>query len=104
MLTINVIEALQLNVSSQFLYPIALAACIFSMQPEAIPFEITMRSFIITIVILMFIIYFIRLASRYITPRWSPAKRHISKVLRSGLQETRERDELEIQIEKHGFP
>ena len=104
MLTTSVTEALQLNVSSQFLYPIALATCVFSMQPQAIPFEITMRSVIITVIILIFIIFVIRRTSRYIAPRWDPAKRHTSEVLGSWLQRSREGDELEIQMEKHGFP
>lgn len=104
MLTTSVTEGLQLNVSSQFLYPIALATCVFSMQPAAIPFEITRRSVIITIIILIFTIYVIRRTSRYITPRWDPAKRHTSEVLRRWLQRPREGDELEIQMEKYGFP
>jgi hypothetical protein len=90
MLTISVTEALQLNVSSQVLYPIALAACIFSMQVQAIPFKTTPESFIITIIILILITYVIRLTSRYIIPRWALAKRHTSEGLRSWLKGSRE--------------
>jgi hypothetical protein len=54
----------------QILYPIALAAAIFSMQPGAIPFDLTPRSFAFAVFILIVIVYAIRLIGRHTQPRW----------------------------------
>jgi hypothetical protein len=52
----------------QILYPIALAANIFSMQQDAIPFEQSPRSFIITVFALIIIVYITLLFSKYPIP------------------------------------
>jgi len=54
----------------KILYPTALAAAIFSMQPGAIPFDLTPRSFALAVVILIAIVYTIRVISRHVQPRW----------------------------------
>ena len=45
------------NYLFKFLYPIALAAGIFSMQQTAIPFEQSPKSFVTMVVILMILVY-----------------------------------------------
>lgn len=54
----------------QILYPIALAAAIFSMQPGAIPFDLTPKSFALAIFILIAIVYAIRLLGKHAQPHW----------------------------------
>jgi len=54
----------------KILYPTALAAAIFSMQPGAIPFDLTPRSFALAVFILIAIVYAIRFISRHVQPRW----------------------------------
>lgn len=54
----------------QILYPTALAAAIFSMQPGAIPFDLTPRSFALAVFTLMATVYAIRLIGRHIQLRW----------------------------------
>jgi hypothetical protein len=56
------------NYSFQFLYPIALAAGIFSMQQPAIPFEQSPRSFLFTIFILMVMVYVTKLFGKHAMP------------------------------------
>ncbi|PVH69933.1 hypothetical protein DL98DRAFT_149862 [Cadophora sp. DSE1049] len=57
------------EITSEFivsvLYPFALAAAIFSMQTEAIPFNLTPRSFAITCLVLIIVVYASRLAGRH---------------------------------------
>jgi hypothetical protein len=102
MLKISVEETLQLNILSKVLYPIALAACIFSMQPNAIPFEMTERSFILTVFVLIFAVYAFRLTGRVLVPRWRPIPIMLMRGLKAHL--SKEEDELESQEEKRGPP
>ena len=44
----------------QVLYPVALAAAIFSMQPAVIPFDLSPRSFTIAIFVLIALVFVIR--------------------------------------------
>jgi hypothetical protein len=62
----------------QILYPIALAAAIFSMQPGAIPFDSTPKSFALAIFILIVMVYTIRLIGRHAQPRWPLLQNPIS--------------------------
>jgi hypothetical protein len=52
----------------QVLYPVGLAAAIFSMQQEAIPFKQSPRSFVITVVMLIIIVYATLLFGKYALP------------------------------------
>jgi hypothetical protein len=54
----------------QVLYPIGLAAAIFSMQQEAIPFELTPRSFTLTVFLLIVMVHIVRIMGRYVLSRW----------------------------------
>lgn len=56
------------NYLFQFLYPVALAAAIFSMQQTAIPFEQNPRSFLLTIFILMIVVYVTNLFGKHAVP------------------------------------
>jgi hypothetical protein len=56
------------NYLFQFLYPVALAAAIFSMQQTAIPFEQSPRSFLLTIFILMIMVYVTNLFGKHAVP------------------------------------
>jgi hypothetical protein len=62
-----------LTVSSsdiQILYPIGLVAAFFSMQPGAIPFDLTPRSFAISVFILILMVYATRLIGNHIQVSW----------------------------------
>ncbi|KAH6696411.1 hypothetical protein BKA61DRAFT_662501 [Leptodontidium sp. MPI-SDFR-AT-0119] len=52
------------------LYPIALAAAIFSMQPGAIPFDLTARSFVLTIGSMIVMVYIIRFVNKRALSCW----------------------------------
>jgi hypothetical protein len=52
----------------QVLYPVALAAGIFSMQQEAIPFKQSPRSFVITVFTLIVVVYATLLFGKYALP------------------------------------
>ena len=54
----------------QILYPIALTAAIFSMQPRAIPFDLTPKSFPLAVIIQIAVMYAIQFIDRYAQPRW----------------------------------
>ncbi|KAH9203700.1 hypothetical protein DL95DRAFT_472141 [Leptodontidium sp. 2 PMI_412] len=51
-----------------FLYPVALAAAIFSMQQEAIPFQQSPKSFMLTVLILMIMVYVTQLLGKHALP------------------------------------
>jgi hypothetical protein len=52
----------------QVLFPVALAAAIFSMQQEAIPFKQSPRSFVITVFILSILVYVTIIFGKYAVP------------------------------------
>jgi hypothetical protein len=56
---------------AQIVCPVALAAAIFSMQQEAIPFKQSPRSFAITVFMLMVMVYVTHLFGKYaLPPMW----------------------------------
>lgn len=61
-----VIVLICLSISFQFIYPTALAASIFSMQPDVIPFSQNPKSFALVVFIFIAVIYVIRLFVQYI--------------------------------------
>jgi hypothetical protein len=63
-----IIRLILFSPNFQILYPIALAAAIFSMQPGIIPFDLTPRSFTFAVFILIAMVYAIRLIGRYAQP------------------------------------
>jgi hypothetical protein len=68
------------------------------MQPGAIPFDLTPRSFTIAIFILIATVYAIRLVARYLPPRWPLLRNLITRWLKrkkiSGKDEERQENEL----------
>jgi hypothetical protein len=53
------------NPELQILYPIALAAAIFSMPQEVIPFDPSPRSFMLVVFVLIVVVYVIRVVRRH---------------------------------------
>jgi hypothetical protein len=66
----------------QILYPTALAAAIFSMQPGAIPFDLPPRSFALAVFVLIATVYAIRLIGRHTQLPWPLLQNPISLVLK----------------------
>ncbi|KAH8592566.1 hypothetical protein B0O99DRAFT_629207 [Bisporella sp. PMI_857] len=62
----------------QILYPVALAAALFSMQPAAIPFDLNPRAFALSVVIIIATVYTIRLIDRHIQRCWPLLKNSIA--------------------------
>jgi hypothetical protein len=54
----------------QILYPIGLVAAFFSMQPGAMPFDLTPRSFALSVFLLILVVYAIRLIGRHVQLSW----------------------------------
>jgi len=77
-------ELMLTQLESQALYPIALAATIFSMQPSVIPFRLTPVWFCITVFILIVVMFVVH----WIMKRWASWRKEIALWMKvKGLEE-----------------
>jgi len=62
------------------LYPLALTTAIFSMQPQVIPFDLTHRSLIITVLALFAVVFFLRHVIKAMWYRWAMVQKAFSNL------------------------